>query len=299
MIHRKFRRPVGILLVVGSLIAAPAVARADRVDHLIEQGVSLRVQGRPADALELFTMAHALAPTARTLAQMGLAEGALHHWLAAEDHLSTALASHDTPWIDIPPNREALERALETVRSHVGNLKPVGPAGALVTLDGREVGRLPLASALRVAEGSVHLEATAAGFAPTEADVVVIGGGDQTVLLRLAPLPSPVPAALNPRASLDEASPPERWKTWTGVSLLGASATGVAAGIVWLAVDGHASCPGTAACAQVYDTKVQGWVAIGAGLATGAAGALFLWSGQHSQTAVAAGTRSVALVGRF
>ena len=299
MMCRHFHRLVGILLVVASLFALPSMARADRVDHLIEQGVSLRVQGRPGDALEVFTMAHAIAPTARTLAQMGLAEGALRRWLAAEDHLSTALASHDTPWIGVERNREALEQALATVRSHVGNLRLVGPAGALVTVGGREVGRLPLTSELRLAEGSVHVEVTATGCAPTAVDVVVLGGGDQTVVLRLAPLPTTATSVISSQADLDGASPPGRWKTWTGASLLGVSAGAVATGIVWLAIDGDASCPGPAACGHVYDTKVQGWIAIGAGVAAGAVGGVLLWSGRQSEMAVAAGPGSLVLVGRF
>ncbi len=288
-----------ILLVVASLLALPSVARAERVDHLIAQGVSLRIQGRPGDALELFTMAHEIAPTARTLAQMGLAEGALHRWLDAEDHLSTALSSHDTPWIDVARNREALEQALATVRSHVGSLRLVGPAGALVTAGGREIGRLPLASEVRLAEGSVHVEAIATGCAPTEVNVVVRGGGDQTVVLRLAPLPTTATSVISPRVDLDGASAPGRWKTWMGASLLGVSAGAIATGIVWLAIAGDASCPGPGSCGHVYDTKVQGWIAIGAGVAAGAVGGATLWSGRHSDTLVAAGPGSLALVGRF
>lgn len=296
------RRTVGFLgMVLTGLIvlAVPATASADQVERLIEQGVALRVQGKLEPALELFQRAHALAPSARTLAQMGLAEGALHRWIAADDHLTAALASHDTPWIEVARNRDALEQALATVRSHIGTANIVGAAGARVTVDGREVARLPLTSPIRLPEGPVHLKATAPGYGEAEATVTVMGGGEQTVVLSLAPLPTP--AAMPPSLHLDEPPPTPRWKTWTGLSLLGASAVAIATGAVWLVLNGHSSCADTAVgrCEYVYDTKLQGWLTIGAGVAAGAAGGLLLWSAREAPAGVTAGPGSVAFVGHF
>ncbi len=293
-------RIMGLAVIALILFTAPVVAAGgDQVDRLIEQGVSLRMQGKLEEALDLFTRAHGLAPSARTLAQMGLAEGALHRWVAAEDHLIAALASDDTPWIEVPRNREALEQALATVRSHIGTLKVLGPPGARVTVDDAEAGSLPLPSPLRRGEGPVRIKATAPGYAGAEAAVMIVGGTEQTIVLPLAPLPSP--ASSVPPATLhrDEVPPPPRWKTWTGVSLLGASAAAIATGAVWVVLDGHSSCTVSAKpCHSVYDTGLQGWLTIGGGVAAGAAGGLLLWSGRHA-AAVAAGPGSVALVGRF
>lgn len=290
---------LGLIVIAATVFAAPATARADQVERLIEQGVALRVQGKLEPALELFQRAHALAPSARTLAQMGLAEGALHRWIAADDHLTAALASHDTPWIEVPRNREALEQALATVRSHIGTANIVGAAGARVTVDGREVARLPLTSPIRLPEGPVHLRATALGYGEAEATVTVVGGGEQTVVLSLAPLPTPAP--MPPSLHLDEPPPTPRWKTWTGLSLLGASAAAIATGAVWLVLDGRSSCAATALgrCEYVYDTKLQGWLTIGAGVAAGAAGGLLLWSAREAPAGATAGPGSVTFVGRF
>jgi hypothetical protein len=94
------------------LLQSPAEA-------LIEQGVKARISDRPGDALDLFRKAHALSPTARTLAQMGLAECSLRRWLEAETHLTAALAEHDTPWIEIRRIRATLEFVLALrARSH-------------------------------------------------------------------------------------------------------------------------------------------------------------------------------------
>jgi len=288
---------LGFFIAAVSLCALPSVAHADQAERLIEQGVALRVQGKLEEALDVFKRAHALAPSARSLAQMGLAEGALHRWVDAEVHLSAALASHDTPWIEVPRNREALEQALATVRSHIGTVKVLGAPGTRVTVDARELGRLPLELPLRLPEGPVHLKATAPGYGTTEVAVSIVGGGEQTVVLPLVPLALPAPPATP--VHLDEPAPPARWKTWTGLSLLGASAAAIATGAVWVVLDGHSSCPVTATpCKFVYDTKVQGWLTIGAGVAAGTAGGLLLWSGRHP-AALAAGPGSLAFLGRF
>lgn len=290
-------RVLGLFMAAMSLFALPSVAHADQAERLIEQGVALRVQGKLLEALDAFKRAHALAPSARTLAQMGLAEGALHRWVAAEDHLSAALASHDTPWIEVARNREALEQALGTVRAHIGTVKVLGAAGARVTADDRDLGPLPVASPLHLPEGPVHLKATAPGYGTTEVAVTIVAGSEQTVVLPLVPLPSPAPPATP--VHLDEPAPPVRWKTWTGLSLLVASAAAIATGAVWVVLDGHSSCPVTATpCKFVYDTKLQGSLTIGAGVAAGTAGGLLLWSGRHP-AALAAGPGSLALVGRF
>jgi len=145
----------------------------------------------------------------------------------------------------------------------------------------------------------VHLKATAPGYGAAEAAVTVVGGGEQTVVLSLALLPTPEP--MPPSLHLDEPPPTPRWKTWTGVSLLGASAAAIATGAVWVVLDGHSSCAATAIgrCEYVYDTKLQGGLTIGAGVAAGTAGGLLLWSGQRDRAAVAVGPQSLALVGHF
>jgi hypothetical protein len=76
-----------------------------------------------------FKKVHAEHPSARTLAQMGLAEGSLQRWVDAEGHLTAALAAHGTPWIENRRNREALEQALAAVRGHIGTLLVVGTPG--------------------------------------------------------------------------------------------------------------------------------------------------------------------------
>ena len=68
----------------------------------------------------MFQRAHAIAPSARTLGQMGLVEGTLEHWTDAEDHLTAALAAADDSWIR--KNKANLQTALDSVKPHIGQL---------------------------------------------------------------------------------------------------------------------------------------------------------------------------------
>jgi hypothetical protein len=286
------------LAIVGG--AAWAAPPADPAEALIEQGVKLRVEGKHAEALELFTRAHSLSPSARTLAQIGLAEGSLRRWLDAEGHLVAALDAHDTPWIENRRNREALEQALVSVRRHIGGVTVLGPEGAEVSVDGKVAGRLPLAAPLRLAEGEARIDGTAAGRKPATASVTVVGGETSTVILELPPeykvpiLDADLPAEAVTRS-------PSRWKTWTGASLLGVSAAALATGIVWLAIDGRPSCdpPAGGTCYWVRDTKTQGWIAIGAGVAAGVGGGLLIWKARAGESHMSVGLGTMTLTGHF
>ena len=285
--RRGVRAAIGVATAVALLARVAVAAPPDPAEQLIEQGVKLRTEGKYAEALELFTKAHAASPSARTLAQIGLAEGSLRRWVDAEAHISAALAEHNTPWIENRRNREALEQALSSVRGHIGTVLVVGPRGAEVSVEGKVVGRLPLAAPLRVAEGTTHVRGTALGHKPVDVEAAVAGGAETTVMLELGPdVPPPFSAPI-----IDDEPPPPRttWRSWTGTSLLVASAAALVAGGVWLAVDGRGTCdaPTGARCLHVYDTKTQGWIALGVGAAVGVAGGgLLLWEGKRSETRI-------------
>jgi len=297
-------RTAGSALAAVALLArlAAAAPPPDPADATIEEGVKLRTEGKNAEALELFKKVHAEHPSARTLAQMGLAEGSLNRWVDAEGHLASALAAHDTPWIENRRNREALEQALAAVRGHIGTLLVVGPAGVEVSIEGTVVGRLPLAAPLRVPEGPARVRGTAVGHEPAEVVATVPGGTETTVTLDLGP---PVPRPLPSAPIIDEEPPPlpspARWKAWTGVSLLAVSAAALITGGVWLAVDNSGTCdaPAGARCPHLYDTKAQGWIALGVSVAAGVGGGLLLWEGTRSETRISLAPGWLQLARRF
>ena len=286
------------------LVALPAKrAKADPVDDLIEQGVKLRAERKPAEALILFKQAHAISPSARTLAQIGLAEGALHRWLEADANVNAALELHDTPWIQNRRNREALEQALASIRHHIGSITIAGPKGVAVSVNGQAPGVLPLDHPVRLPEGHVRIEGTAAGYVSGAADLELAGGDQVNVLLDMPPVPPPTTAPALVRAVSAPTTGEEgsRWKTWAGVSVGAASLGALGVGITWLVIDGDPACgpPAGAACHRVYDTKTLGWFAVGAAVAGGAAGTYLILAGRRSHAAVGVGLGSLELAGQF
>ena len=201
----------------------------------------------------MFRKAHALAPSPRTFGQMGLVETSLKRWVEAEKHLSVSLANPDDRWV--AKNRAFLDEALGLCRSHVGDLIVSGPAGAEVFVGGQSVGTLPAVPALRLAEGTVTVSASAPGSKPFEQAVTIRPGARSALVIALDPIaatpvaaaPAPVATAPAPAPLIATAPPvhsestPSSWHTWAGVSLAVAGAAAVGWGIYWIAVDGHST----------------------------------------------------------
>jgi Tetratricopeptide repeat len=298
------------LLIVTTVYASSAFAQpTSAADALIEQGIALRQKGQNQEALDLFQKAHALAPSGRTLAQIGVAEATLQRWIDAEAHLAAALDSHDSPWIQNTKNRAALEKSLVLVRTHIGLVSIVGPPGAEISVAGSPAGRLPLAAPLHLPEGRARIEGSADGREAKAVDLRVPGGHELILHLDLQMLPPPsvptsvaapppAPTSLVDTSPVAESTP---WKTWTGAGLLAVSAGFITTGIIWLAVDGNNVCspPAGSRCMRVYDTKTQGWVTAGAGAVAGVVGGILLWQGHQSETHVDLGLGTVTAGGTF
>src|SRR5579862_3231353 len=144
--------PLTLFLLAG-LCSASVVAAQPSTDALIEQGLDLRRDGKPEEALELFRRAHTLAPSSRTFGQMGLVEASLRKWVDGETHLAVSLSNPDDSWVI--KNRAFLDEALAQCRQHLGELAVSGPAGVEVLVAGRLAGTLPAVPTLRLAEGTV------------------------------------------------------------------------------------------------------------------------------------------------
>jgi hypothetical protein len=295
---------MALLVGMASSLAYAADSPTAQADALITAGFKLRLQGKNTEALDLFLKAHAIAPSAKTLAQIGSLEVALRRWVEAESHLDQGLARHDSPWIEVPKNRELIERTLVEARQQIGRVQVRGTAGASVTIGGHPVGTLPLAAPVHVAAGSVHVEVAETGFRPAQRDLAVQGGTEQTVDFALVPMATPPaqPATVNLAQSSPTESRRPAWRTWTGGGLMVAGLASVGVGIGWLVVDGRPMCdaPSGGVCKYLYDTKTQGWVAIGLGAAVVAGGAtVLLWPSRRERVGVAIAPGSVALTGQF
>ena len=303
------RTPLLFLLVslVGTLAraahadpsaAASATEGFSESDRLIEQGLRLREEGRDAEALSLFERARELQPTPRADAQLALANQALGNWVAAERGLMAALGATGNPWV--AQRAAILQKALATVREQLAWLEvETNLPGAEVSVNDKALGSTPLAGALRVPAGLVHLKVTAAGYAPVLRLVHVTAGERAHEALVLEPDPGVRPrpeegrraaAPAPPGVAPDEengASPPRsatRTLAWValggGVALVagGAAATAVRESSVATWNDEAACLKGTATraqtCSQYQSTANTATVLAAAGYATGGALAL-------------------------
>lgn len=296
------------------LMLLSASVRADPgPDALIEQGLQLRRSGKPEEALEMFRRAHALAPSVRTFGQMGLVETSLKRWVDGENHLAMSLSNPDDAWVH--KNRTFLDEALAICRQHVGELVVSGPAGVEVFVAGNSVGTLPTVPAVRLAEGSVTVTASAPGFKPFEQTTTISPGKRSTLAIAMTPVappsvaplpPAPIvaPAETSGTAAPTITAPPTAkgessggsWHTWGGITLASAGAAAIAWGAVWVAIDGT-----TASNGLPYDTRTPGLVLLGVGAAAIAGGAVIFFTAPSTSDKVALGIApgSVSLRARF
>lgn len=187
--------------------SAPAPASTessgDRSEDLIRQGIDLRKSGNDDKALEMFRSAFQVRPTPRAQAQMGMAEQALGRWVDAEADLKAALRWSNDPWVS--KNAKTLAGAVATVEQHLGSLQLLGtPAGAVVKIDEREVGKLPFDKPIRVTAGEVLVSISADGFFEINKRITVAAGRLAREAVALHPQP---PAATTPVAAGGEARP--------------------------------------------------------------------------------------------
>ena len=299
---------IGLLLTSGHVWAADPQS----ADALIQQGLEMRRQAKPEEALALFQRAHAVAPSPRTFGQMGLVETSLKRWVDANLHLAVSLTSPDDAWV--VKNRAFLEQALATTKQHIGDLVVTGPAGVEVFVGGKSVGTLPAIPPVHLGEGQIAVSATAAGFQPFDQTVSISSGARAAIAIALRPIvvnqaPAVTSAALTNGASLttpaqSPGSGRSTWHTWTGASLAVAGAGALTWGIIWIAIDNHDACGSTqgSSCGTAYNTKTPGWILAGVGAAALASGAAIFFTGHSSSgsnVALGLGPTSLLLHARF
>lgn len=315
MMRGDLRRWTAALLVLVALRAAPARADSGAAEVLIQQGLKLRREGKPDEALDKFRQAHEIAPSARTYGQMGLVEATLKRWTDSETHLSVALANPDDAWVR--KNRAFLDQALAVCRQHVGDLVVTGPAGVEVSVGGTPAGTLPAVPALRVPEGDVEVTASAPGYEPFVQKVSIRPKARATLDITMTRVPVAEASAGEPQPAKIYAPPPppppppheaeeSHWRGWTALGLGVAGAGTIAAGAVWLYYDGKCRTATvknnvTIQC-DAYNTKALGYVSLGVGAAALIAGGIVLFSGpskNDAAVALVASPTSLGLAGRF
>ena len=143
-----------VAMLVGSSAHAQEADASTRAAALVEHALDLRETGDDVQARALIAEAHALSPTPRSAAQLGLVEQALGLWADAERHLHEAVTHADDDWIRA--HRRALDHSLEIIATNLGSLEVLANVeGATVSIRGSVVATLP-SPAARVQVGSTE-----------------------------------------------------------------------------------------------------------------------------------------------
>jgi hypothetical protein len=299
-------------------VASTSAERA-QADALIGEGIQLRREKRDADALQRFERAYALVPTARALAQIGLAELALSRFQAAEAHLKDALAKDDD-WVR--RNRRTLEGSMSAAGAYLGTVTVSSNlSGAEIWISGARAGTSPLPPQ-RVLAGNVLVEVRSSRGQRVERALTVASRATHHVHVEIEPAPPAVPSK-TPRSrsarkakhpSALQATSPARTAAWmlvaTGALMLGEA---VIAHVMresfandyndderclYGNLSREQRCGEVLGKAKTAQTlAVAGY--IGAGLAFGTAGVLFALPSTSEGSAVQPSALSVLYTGRF
>ena len=195
-------------------LAAPSVGSAQTGDAesqargFIQEAVREHQAGRYPEAQALFRRAHALDPTARTLRGIGMASFEMREYVTALRALRAALAEQERrPLTDA--QREHAQRLVDRALAFVGTYRvELDPAEATMHLDGRSLEPEPDGTVL-IDAGTHTLSIEAPGHRIRSVRLVVDGGAESTLTLRLESLSAsePVNAEPEPEPERDLTTP--------------------------------------------------------------------------------------------
>lgn len=201
--------------------AQPGTANdSNQADDLYRRANVAYDEGKLEEAYDLYTRAFSLKKSYDIASNLGQTEFKLGKFAAAAEHLAYSLSVY-------PPNgkveaREKMQAMLEDARKQSGRLRvQVNVDGALVLIDGKEIGRSPLASEVYVSAGSHQIEAKKDGFKLVTRSVSVEAGNSEPVALELDKADSSVVVP-----------PPDESKPiWPYIVLGGVGAAGIGLGV--------------------------------------------------------------------
>jgi hypothetical protein len=143
------------------------------------------------------------------------------------------------------------------------------PEGALLRVDGAELGRAPQRARLTVGQHTVRAELDGRAVSEKVIQVEAGGQGPQRFELVLAP-------------RQDDGEAPRRYRTWKWVAASGAVAL-VGTGVALVAIDGGGTCDASGQCDRLYDTAAAGWVSIAVGAGVGGAAGWMFWRDRNDE----------------
>jgi tetratricopeptide (TPR) repeat protein len=173
----------------------PSMPPEQRAAALVDEGMALQAAGSLQPALDKYKEAQTIHPTPRAQAQMGLTEESLGDLGAAERDLAQAVSMRKDPWIK--ENRKRLQAAIQRIKRQAATLDIQGsPEGAEVVVNGRSQGTLPLVAAVRVAGGTITVQAKKDGYNDFEQIVELPARGKRVLRIEMDRAPTPVAAPI-------------------------------------------------------------------------------------------------------
>jgi hypothetical protein len=178
---------VAVLAITAGPVTARAepaeAARADAKKHY-DRAMELNEDGQVAEAIVELKRAYEIAPHHAVLYNLGQAYITLAKPVDAVAALQRYL---DEGGKAIKPARRAeVEQEIARQKTRIATLAIRGlPDGAVVTIDGDDVGKAPLPGPVRVGVGKHVVSATAAGHEAGEAKIEVAGEDSKVVELKL------------------------------------------------------------------------------------------------------------------
>jgi hypothetical protein len=214
---RNGMKQIALLLVLLAPLATERVARADAKEEArrhFDRAVELVDDGQLDGALVEFQRSYELTYHFAVLYNIGQVLVSLARPVEAFDAYQRYLTEGRDK---VPAARRAeVEKEMVRQKARIATIEIRGlPDGAVVRVDGREIGRVPMSAALRVGVGKHAIAATADGYDAAATEITVAGEDHKVVNLPLArsaapaalPPPAPPPAFVAPAAPFVVATP--------------------------------------------------------------------------------------------
>jgi tetratricopeptide (TPR) repeat protein len=168
------------------------IARTDQARELYLKGVALYEQAQFEKAEAAFLAAWALKKHYQIASNLGACEMKLGRYRDAAEHLAFFL--REQPPTASRDDRKRTQALFDEARAKVGAVVlTVSVPGAVVSVDGREIGAAPFPAEVYVAPGTRTFVASHGSYKDAQQVVQATAGGTQTVTLTLEALTGAAP----------------------------------------------------------------------------------------------------------
>lgn len=208
-------------LIFLALLAQEGTPKLDpdakaRAQVILKEGTQLYQQGSFADALEKFENAYAVFPSPKLLFNIGQANRELGRPVEA----MSAFERFQAEATDVSPELfSEARRSVDQLSRKTGKLIiDCDTPGSEIAIDGKGVGKAPLADPIRVMPGQHQVTATHPRSSPAIETVTVNAGEVGTAVIRLRPLGEylAMPTAPDAAPDIDLHATPESRGWWLG-----------------------------------------------------------------------------------